>query len=76
MTIVVEDNGVGRERSRQLKNTLNQKQKSRGIHLIMERLKAYNALDKETVRMDILDLHDDQGVPSGTRVIIILKQLY
>ncbi len=76
VTIVVEDNGVGRERSRQLKNTLNQKQKSRGIHLIMERLKAYNALDKETVRMDILDLHDDQGVPSGTRVIIILKQLY
>lgn len=76
VTIIVEDNGIGRERAKRLKNTLNQKQKSRGIELITERLKAYNALDKETVHIDIQDLHHTNGEPSGTRVIIILKQPY
>ncbi|MFK7973115.1 MAG: histidine kinase [Bacteroidia bacterium] len=68
----VEDNGIGRKQSEILKQQSMLKHTSRGTTLIQERIDAFNALDLggEALRLNILDLQDDQGKGIGTRVEI------
>ncbi len=69
LVVVIADNGIGREASRQLK-TANQKQhNSTGLKNIEERLRIINKVYRKHYQVKIEDLSDQE---SGTQVTVIL----
>ena len=68
----IEDNGIGRDRSREAKLATGQGKKhtSKGIQVSMERLEAMGNGNGQG-SLDIIDLKDETGNPVGTRVQII-----
>jgi len=66
MDIIIEDNGIGRERANQIRQK--QFHKSKGLKNIEKRIQLYNKLNLQPIRINIEDLNDDQGNPIGTRV--------
>jgi PAS domain S-box-containing protein len=67
----IEDNGVGREVAKRLRQQNFPKHQSMGTALTEERLKLINA--KDDVSFEIIDLYAD-NVPSGTRIKIRVKE--
>ena len=72
MQCVVEDNGVGREKARELKSKSTSTKKSLGMKLTEDRLALLNKQAKGESSVEIEDLYDENGMASGTRVIIRL----
>jgi len=70
---VIEDNGIGRERSREAKLATGQGKKhtSKGIEVSLERLKAMSNGNGCEGALQIFDLKDDDGNAIGTCVKII-----
>ncbi|HEX6171922.1 MAG TPA: histidine kinase [Chitinophagaceae bacterium] len=70
---VVEDNGIGRDRSNEVKLAAGQgnKHTSKGIAVSIERLKAMGNGNGNHGSMQIVDLKDENGNAKGTRVEII-----
>ena len=67
----VEDNGVGRAKAKELRKNRNKSHKSRGMQLVKERLEALKHLGNEkAIKIQTLDLTDQNGEPRGTKVII------
>jgi sensor histidine kinase YesM len=74
MSITIEDNGVGRKASDELKSRQrNMHKQSHGIQITEERLERVNALYQLDARATIEDLVSRTGEPSGTRVVLTLK---
>ncbi|MFL5728164.1 MAG: two-component regulator propeller domain-containing protein [Cytophagaceae bacterium] len=68
----IEDNGVGRQESARLKSTKGVSTKSSAIAISQERLNIINKkLNFDQIRIEITDLKDVQGNPSGTMVVLI-----
>ncbi len=70
LVCTIEDNGIGREKSRQMKSNSVLKQKSHGMKINEERLKSTGKIRK--ARVEIVDLRDDNGISTGTRVVLRL----
>jgi ligand-binding sensor domain-containing protein/putative methionine-R-sulfoxide reductase with GAF domain len=70
---IIEDNGIGRERSGETKLTTGQgnKHTSKGIAVSKERLNAMGNGTGQHGSVQIIDLRDEQGNAKGTRVQII-----
>jgi len=74
--ISVEDNGIGREKAQ----TLNTKGSGEGLKIIQQQIDLLNKNKSKKAYIQITDLFDDNGLPSGTRVEkwipkLCLKQL-
>lgn len=67
---LITDNGIGREKSAQIKNEKRKGKKSLGIQLIKERLDLLNRQGNTNSSFEIVDLHDDKHQPLGTKVIL------
>lgn len=65
---IVEDNGIGREKARLIKERGGLGQKSQGIMITKERLEILNKRNKDKISVEIIDLNDSDGNASGTRV--------
>jgi LytS/YehU family sensor histidine kinase len=66
---VIEDDGIGRKKAMELKSKSISREKSFGLKITTDRLKmASNNSDLSNV--EIIDLHDHAGHPSGTKVIV------
>ncbi len=63
----VEDNGIGREQSQRIKSDDQRKRKSMGMQITKERLELLSAVKSETP-VRIIDLKDENGMATGTRV--------
>ena len=70
--IVVEDNGIGRERAQQLGTRGN----GQGLLLIEQQLQFYNSQNSEAIYQTITDLKDENNMPSGTRVNLYIPKNY
>ncbi len=70
ITISITDNGVGRKASREINKQKTLKRKSFGIELTKERLENFSKKYTNMYNIIIEDLHDKQGNPSGTKVIL------
>lgn len=70
LTCTVEDDGIGRKRSNAMKSGNDQK-KSKGISIVIERLKILSNLQNYNYRLYITDLHPEIN-ETGTRVMIDL----
>lgn len=67
---VIEDNGIGREKSMELKagKSGNNQKKSMGMRITRDRIDLINKLRNVDARVEIIDLKDDNGQAAGTRV--------
>lgn len=58
----IEDNGIGREKARQMKSTMHIEYQSRGMQLSKRRAELYQ------IHSEIIDKKNDQGHPMGTKI--------
>lgn len=66
----VEDDGVGREKAREILYTQNREHKSLATAITIERIRVLNKKLKKKIMLHILDLMDANNQPSGTKVQI------
>jgi hypothetical protein len=72
--IVVDDDGIGREASKLNKAVSRIAHQSKGVNLTQSRLKLDNLLQRRQAHLDIIDKKDDQGIASGTTVILKISE--
>ncbi len=75
INISITDNGVGRAVSEKLKERKVLKRKSIGIKITKERLANFSRDYQNTFQMEIVDLLDDEGNASGTKVILYIPTI-
>jgi len=68
LQVVIEDNGIGRKKSKEIKTANQKKNKSTGLKNIENRIKIINQIHKLTIKVSITDLNPATG--EGTRVTI------
>ena len=68
--IAITDNGVGRDKAAELKESKVLKRKSVGIDITKERLDNFSKDYQNSFDVEIFDLFDDQGTASGTSVVL------
>jgi len=72
--IIIEDNGIGREKAKKisaLKN-VNLKKESMGIKITKERLEVFTQAFKNKFKIEYIDLYNDEKFPQGTRINIFI----
>lgn len=69
----IEDNGVGRAKSAELDRQPSHR--STGLANIRNRLELLNAQLAEDIRLEIIDLHDETGAASGTKVVVRMPMI-
>ncbi|MFC2106843.1 sensor histidine kinase [Bacteroidota bacterium] len=70
MIIIIEDNGIGREKSKKIKHNIDKKSRTHSTSIMHERIKLLNQIIKKKVTIQIIDLIDVSGQAAGTKVII------
>lgn len=70
LNIVIEDNGVGREKAAELKSKAAEKEKSYGTLITNERIAIFNQKFNANTMIHIEDLYNEDNSPAGTRVIL------
>jgi sensor histidine kinase YesM len=70
LTCAISDNGIGRNKAAALKSKSAEKQKSLGLQITKERLALLNEEFAHESFLQIDDLFDNGGKPSGTRVTL------
>ena len=70
LVIIVEDNGIGRERAAQYKTGEHIEYQSKGMTLTADRIRMMNAGNEERITVEVTDLKDAQDRAAGTRVTI------
>jgi sensor histidine kinase YesM len=71
LNISITDNGIGRERAAELKSKT-ATHKSHGLKVTSQRIDMMNRLNSTGAQVRILDLKDDQGNATGTKVELII----
>jgi len=65
---VITDNGIGREKSEELKKGRNRNHQSLGSKITENRINLLNAIHKNNLKITYSDLTDQNGNPAGTKV--------
>lgn len=68
--ISVTDNGIGRNKSQELKSEGSATRKSMGLKLTEDRIQYFNEDQKYISKPEIIDLFNEDGSPAGTKVTI------
>ena len=69
---LIEDNGIGIEKGRRLNERGNGRHKPTGMKVSQERLQTLNALRRNGRGIEVIDLANENGKGSGTRVRIVI----
>ena len=69
LRITVTDNGIGREAAAAQKEGY-AKYKSHATQIMRDRIDIFNYYNKRKLFFEMIDLHNDDGTPSGTKVIL------
>lgn len=72
LIIIITDNGVGREKAAENNIGKADKPASQGMKITEERLAVIGSLYGRNVSVEVVDLKNDQGMPTGTKVIILM----
>ena len=70
LTITIEDNGIGRKQASLYKTNEHIEYQSRGMSLTADRIRMMNTTYGGNIRIEVIDLVDEQQQSSGTRVIL------
>jgi sensor histidine kinase YesM len=71
LRITVTDDGIGRERAAELKSK-SATHKSHGLKVTSQRIEMMNRLNSSGAQVHIIDLKDEQGNATGTRVDLVI----
>lgn len=71
LSCVIEDNGIGRKKSSEIKAAQEIRKDSKGLNITQERIKMSDIKNKTNSTIDIEDKFDNQGRATGTRVTIV-----
>ena len=71
VTILIEDNGIGREAAQKLRDK--PRHESRAMGITKERVLTINNSSEVQVSIELIDLKDSKGQAKGTRVLIKIK---
>lgn len=71
---IIEDDGIGREKSAKIKAALLEQRKSMGMDITKERIQKMGKVKGQS--LEIIDLLDEQGEAMGTRVVLQLPLKY
>ncbi|MFN0187762.1 MAG: sensor histidine kinase [Bacteroidia bacterium] len=74
--IYIEDNGIGRAAAAELNKINASEHISHGSLITTRRVEAYNKAHNTSIQLTILDLFDEQGKASGTRVELLIPVKY
>lgn len=72
----IEDNGIGRQRSSEINQNRKYKGKSKGIQVTRDRLELLNKSNDARLVLEIEDLQDVDGNPTGTLVHLMIPFSY
>lgn len=72
ITVTITDNGIGRERSKEIKEKKTIKHKSIGLSLTQERLDSFSKTMDASYSLVFEDLYDSEHKPTGTKVVLTL----
>lgn len=75
LKFVVEDDGIGRQRAKELRKQSDKNYKSRALQIIGERLEALQEVEGYNIDIKVEDLYDATGQPRGTRVSIEIPEI-
>jgi len=75
LQIIIEDNGIGRAASEARRMNLPNKRKSLGMEITTERIAMLKELYGFSATLEFVDLKNEFGVATGTRVVISIDQL-
>ncbi len=70
INVVVEDNGVGRENARKMKEQNRPGHKSMAMNITKERLSLLNKKARRNISIQITDLYDVNRKANGTKVVL------
>jgi hypothetical protein len=70
LTVIVEDNGIGRVQSARYKTTEHIEYQSKGMTVTADRIRMINSVYGGNIRVEVTDLGDAVGQPAGTRVVL------
>lgn len=70
--VIIEDDGVGREKAAEIRRESGIERKSRGMTITSERLEILNQYTNDTYTVNVTDLFDSSEKPAGTRVEITI----
>lgn len=70
----VDDNGVGRKASAEMKKS--SVHKSVGLSIVAERIESMNKMYHWDMKAEIIDRYNEDGSPAGTRVELILPLIF
>lgn len=65
---VIQDNGIGREKAIEIREKSGIKRQPRGMAITQERIEIFNKQSRQNFSVRIIDLKNDKGEPTGTRV--------
>lgn len=68
----IEDNGIGRVAAKKIKSQIEHQHKSAALEVTQERLDILNKDFRGLKSLEIIDLENNEGVPSGTKVVVRL----
>lgn len=71
----IEDNGIGRAAAKKIKETSGFRRKSHGMEITLKRIELFNKEQGVQENVSIIDLFDEQGNSSGTKVEILLAHI-
>jgi sensor histidine kinase YesM len=67
---IIEDNGIGRKKSAELKSDVYKVHTSRGMEITQERITVLNFIENIEITVDVIDKLNTENEPDGTKVII------
>lgn len=73
LQISIEDNGVGRDKAKEIASKNGKTRKSFGTSLVEDRFRIYNRLNKSDIRFEYEDMFDQNGACKGTKVLLYLS---
>ena len=72
LTVVIEDDGIGREKAAKLKSKQVLKKKSYGMQITEDRIAIINRIQNINATFEINDLKDEVGNAAGTKVVLVI----
>jgi len=72
MKVTIEDNGIGRAKSTQLKSKTAVTHKSFGLQISKDRIRIVNKLYGVNTQVEVEDLHDEKNEAAGTRINLFI----
>lgn len=73
--ILIDDNGIGREKARALKSKQVLKKKSYGMQITEDRLAVINRIQDIHATCEVIDKKNEEGTATGTSVILVIPPI-